>query len=287
MRLPALLAIAAVVFILGCGGGPALQQAAQPETLEFKDLGGASVNYVADLGIDMNYEGSVISWLSTIDFKTKVDSITPRATERRFTFDKFAVTRIRGDKPEPDPNAPEYAGTTLWLQTDADGEIMDWKGLDAVRGRTVDGKVFKEYIVYQLLSMFQPPTDKPVNAGSTWEDTFNMEMQTGAVNAQYVTTIDYLVDGFGVRRGRDCAKIETTIDIVGSGEGTLGGKATSFLSEASGGGEIWFDYVNGVVVEYDAKTTTSRQTETERAGKEDIVTEAMTLDSMVKIRLVE
>jgi hypothetical protein len=285
MRLIASMMILATILVLGCGGGPALQQSAQPETLKFTDLGGAYLNYVADFGIDTNFEGSVVSWLSTINFKVKVDSITDKVAERRFEFGKFTVTTIQGERPEPDPNAPEYEGTTLWLQMDPEGGVVDWKGLDVVRGRTVDGRSLKDYIVYQLVSMFQPPPDKPVNTGSTWQDEFVVKIRTGAVDADFTTRINYTVEGFAMRKDRNCAKIKTDLMITAKGEGTIGGKETSFESEAEGQGEIWFDYVNGVMVEFNNKTTTTRQTRTERVGKEDIISEAITLDSVVKIRL--
>jgi hypothetical protein len=284
MRLLGLVSIIAIAFVLGCGGGPAVQRAAQPVKLEFRDKGDY-LDYVADFGIDTNMGGSVISWLTTFEFKVKVDSITEATAERRFEFGKFTVTRIRAERPEPDPNAPEYEGTTLWLKMDPDGSLSDWKGLDAVRGRTVDGRSFKEYIVYQLLAMFQPPPDEPVNAGSTWQDQFAMEIRTGAVKAGFTTTIDYTVEGFGVLNGRECAKINIAVDIAAEGEGSIGGKETSMMDSGGGTGEIWFDYASGLIVEYNYKTTTTRETRTERAGKEDITTDVITLDSVIKIKL--
>jgi hypothetical protein len=286
MRLLGMVLIVAAVFVLGCGGGPALQQASQPITLEFRTAGDY-INYVTDFGIDTNFGGSVISWLSTFDFKVKVDSITDKVAERRFEFHRFTVTTIQGDTPEPDANAPEYDGTTLWLQMDADGALKDWKGLDAIRGRTVDGRTFKEYIVYQLMGLFQPPKNQPVNSGSTWQNQFTMEMRAGAVETEYTTTIDYTVEGFAVRNGHECAKIDMAIRIDAVGSGSLGGKETSIKSEAAGDGVIWFDYVNGIIVEYSKKTTTTRETLTERAGKEDITSQAITLDTDVRIRLKE
>jgi hypothetical protein len=285
MRFIGLVLIAALGCILGCGGGPALQRAAEPVVFEFKDVGGAYVDYVADFGIDANFGGSVVSWLSTIDFKVKVDSITARTAERRFEFGDFTVTRIRGERPEPDPNAPEYKGTTLWLQMDAEGALKDWKGLDSVRGRTADGRSFKEYIVYELLSLFQPPPGQAVNAGSTWRNEFVTNIRTGAVDPEITTTIDYAVEGFGMRNGRECAKIKTTFAIDVAGEGSIGGKETSMKANGAGAGEIWFDHVTGVIVEYNNKITTTVTTRTERAGKEDITTSVTTLDSVVKIKL--
>ena len=88
-----------------------------------------------------------------------------------------------------------------------------------------------------------------------------------------------------MRQNRECAKIDMKILIEASGEGTLGGKDTAFESLTEGTGQLWFDHVNGVVVEYSNKTTTSKQTEMERAGKEDITTMSTTLDSEVKIKL--
>jgi hypothetical protein len=284
MRLLGLVSMVAVGFILGCGGGPAVQRADQPIALEFRDAGDY-IDYVADFGIDANMEGSVISWLATIDFKVAVDSITDRAAERRFEFDDFTITRIRAERPEPDPNAPEYSGTNLWLKMDADGALNDWKGLDAVRGRTVDGRSFKEYIVYQLLGLFQPPPDQPVNAGSTWQNQYVMEIRTGAVEAEFTTTLDYAVEGFGVLKGRECAKISIAVEVAASGEGIMGGKETSMESSGEGAGEIWFDHVNGVIIKYNYKITSTVQTRTERAGKEDITTDVTTLDSIIKFEL--
>ncbi len=287
MRFLGFVLIVAMAFILGCGGSSAVQQAAQPITLGFKDMGGDYVDYVADLGIDSNVEGSVMSWLGTIDLSAKVDLINAEGIERRFRFDKFTITTIAAERPEPDPNAPEYAGATLWLKMDADGGLVDWKGLDGVGGRTVDGRNFKQYLVYQLLGMFQPPPEEPVNTGSTWQREFVMELRTGAVLAEFSTTIDYTVEGFGIRDGHECAKIDMKLRIDAQGEGSIGGKDTAFESGADGTGEIWFDHVNGMIVEFSTKTTTTRQTEMERAGKEDITTMSTTLDSEVKVKLAK
>ena len=277
----------AMAFILGCGGGAAVQRAAQPMTLAFGESGDEYLTYKADFGINNNVEGSVRSWLSTIDFTAKVVLVEDESVERRFEFKEFTVTRVSQGRPEPDPNAPGYAGTTLWLKTDPDGATLDWKGLDGVGGRTTDARRLKEYIVYQLVTMFQPPPDEAVNAGSTWHNEFEMELVSGAVRANYVTALDYTVEGFGLKNGRECAKINTALTIDADGTGSIGGKDTWFESRETGTGVIWFDHVNGVIVEYTAKTTAGQETRSERAGKEDITTMNATVDSEVKIRLAK
>jgi hypothetical protein len=287
MRSVGLVLTVAMAFVLGCGGGAPVQQAAQPITLAFKDMGGEYVDYVVDFGIDSNIEGTVTSWLATIKMAAKVDAIGGEGFERRFRFDQFTITTIATDRPEPDPNAPEYAGATLWLKTDPEGALIDWKGLDGVGGRTVDGRSFRQYIVYQLLTMLQPPPGQPVNAGSTWQRQFVMEIRTGAVNAEFTTDVDYTVEGFGVKDEHECAKIDMKIDIMAKGEGSVGGKEVNFISGAEGTGEMWFDHVNGIVVDFSTKTTTTRQTEMERLGKEDITSMSTTLDSVVEIKLAK
>ena len=287
MRSLGLILIVAMACSLGCGGKTAVQRAAEPVSLSFSELGGEYIDYRADFGINSNIEGSVRSWLCTIDFNVKAQDMAAEGMERRFEFDEFTVTRVAAGRPEPDPNAPGYAGATLWIKTDPDGGILDWKGLDGVGGRTTDGRRFKEYIVYQLVSMFQPPADQPVNAGSTWKSEFEFEVPTGAVMATYSTVLDYTVDGFGIRSGRECAKITMAVAITGEGEGMMGGKETWFESTESGTGEIWFDHVNGLIVEYACKTTASQETRSERAGKEDITSMVATVDSEVKFRLAE
>jgi hypothetical protein len=287
MRLMGLVLIVAVVCVLGCGGKTTVQRAAEPVTLAFGEAGGQYLSYEADFGINNNLGGSVRSWLCTIDFRSKVDNITAEGMERRFEFDEFTVTHVAAGRPEPDPNTPEYAGATLWLKTDPEGAVVDWKGLDGVGGRTTDARRFKEYIVYQLMCMLQLPPDEPVNAGSTWQNEFEMEVSTGAVRAMYKTVLDCTVEGFGIRGGRECAKINTGITVDADGTGSMGGKETWFESREDGTGEIWFDYQNGLVVEYTAKTTASQETRSERAGKEDITTTVSTVDSEVKFRLTE
>jgi hypothetical protein len=261
--------------------------AASPVELSFGDAGGEYLDYKIDFGVNNNTEGAVRSWLATIEMKAKVDEITDTGIERRFEFGDFTVTTISGGRPEPDPNAGEYSGTTLWLKMDSEGAMEDWKGLDVVRGRTADGKRFKEYIVYQLIAMYQPPTDEAVNAGSTWEKTFETNVVTGSVDAKYTVDLTYTVEGFGVRAGRDAAKIKVDIDILAEGSGRMGGKETWFRSEEEGSGEIWFDHVNGVIIEFATDVTANQETRTERAGKEDVATSYATVDRETKIALVE
>ncbi len=287
MRFIGFVLIVAVAFILGCGGGAAVQRAAQPITLTFGQAGSEYLAYKADFGINSNIEGSVRSWLSTIDFTAKVALLNDEGMERRFEFKKFTVTRVAQGRPEPDPNAPEYAGATLWLKSDPDGATLDWKGLDDVGGRTTGARRFKEYIVYQLVTMFQPPPGEAVNTGSTWHNEFEMELVTGAVRVNYVTALDYTVEGFGLKNGRECAKISTVLTIDADGTGSMGGKETWFESRETGTGVIWFDHAVGVIVEYTAKTTASQETRSERAGKEDITAMNATIDSEVKIKLAQ
>jgi hypothetical protein len=285
MRFVCFALIVAMAVIVGCGGGAAVQRAAQPVKLAFGEAGNEYLPYKADFGINNNVEGSVRSWLSTIDFTAKVALMNDEGIERRFEFKEFTVTRVSQGRPDPDPNAPEYAGATLWLKTGPAGEILDWKGLDGVGGRTTDARRFKEYIVYQLVSMFQPPPDEAVNSGSTWHTEFEMELVSGAVRANYVTKLDYTVEGFGVRDGRECAKINVALAIDADGTGSMGGKETWFESREAGTGTIWFDHTSGIIVEYGAKTTADQETRSERVGKEDITTMNATVDSEVKIRL--
>ena len=50
---------------------------------------------------------------------------------------------------------------------------------------------------------------------------------------------------------------------------------------------MWFDFDNGLLVEYEMGVTADQNMSYERAGKTDVATEAATVDSQTKIKLVK
>jgi hypothetical protein len=99
-------------------------------------------------------------------------------------------------------------------------------------------------------------------------------------------TIDYVVEGFGTRAGRECLKIKTRLMIDGVGDRLVGEKnEVSFEHHEEGKGEIWWDYTNGVIVEFTCQATANQTYRREIAGKTDVTTDHSGVDSEIKIEM--
>jgi hypothetical protein len=277
--------LAGLAVCLGCGGGGPVPAPTQPVTLAYRDLGGAPVDYEVDLSVTTD-EGAR-TWVSTFDFSLKTEEITSDGgINRRFDFSDFAVTHYSGSTPEPDPDAPGYVGEYLTMKMDPDGNITDWKGLDGIHGPVPAGPRFKDAIVYLMFRMFQPPPREPINAGSTWQSTFETPLRIGGGEVTLKGTVDHEVDGFGEKAGRECVKIKTKIWISGVGDRKVGeDELPSFEHEEEGRGEVWWDYGSGVIAEWTTKTAANQTYRRERAGRTDVATTYSGVDYEMKVTL--
>jgi hypothetical protein len=284
MRIASLALLAGLILCLGCGGG-GLQTTGEPVTLTYGDLGGVPVEYDVDLSVTTG-EGSR-NWISSFDVSMTVEELTADGgINRRFDFDNFAVTNYSGSTPEPDPNAGEYSGEFLILKQDAEGKILDWRGLDGIKGSTPGGPRFKFLLVYVMFRMNQPPPADAVTVGSTWQGTFETPVRMAGNEVAMKGKLDYEVVGFGTRAGRDCVKIKSGILIDGIGDRTVGEKnEVSFEHHEEGRGEIWWDYANGVIVEFTCDSSANQTYRRERAGKTDVTTDHSGVDSEIKIEM--
>ncbi len=284
MRSASLALLAGLIFCLGCGGG-AVKTTGEPVTLAFGDLGGVPVDYEVDLSITTG-EGAR-NWISSFDFAMKVEELTAEGgVNRRFDFDNFAITIYSGSTPEADPNAGDFTGEFLTMKQDAAGNILDWIGLDGIKGRTPGGPGYKTMLVYVMFRMNQPPPPDPVTVGTTWQGSFETPVPMAGNQVPMKGTMDYEVAGFGTKAGRDCVKIKARIRISGIGDRLVGEKEEpSFEHEEEGKGEIWWDYANGVVVEFTCNSSANQTYRRERAGKTDIAVDHSGVDSEIKIKM--
>lgn len=290
MKLAAVVLALGLVFYLGCGGGGKTSVApTAPVKLDYKTLGGQLMQYKLTSSVTVNSQGSTESSISDITCSAKVESIGPDGViVRRITLDDVSISSVSGGRPTPDPLAAEYKGQYLWLKMGPDGEILDWKGLDGISSYTADGRDLKNVFVLQMASLFRPLPKEAVTVGSVWQSVLEMPIRImgGDFNQKVVT--DFEVVGFGQRLGRNCAKIRTALVCSGEGTGFRGADRKFWVeSQGQGKGEVWFDYDNGVMVEFSSNLTSDQTMKYERAGKEDVATEIATIDSEAKIRLAK
>jgi hypothetical protein len=278
-----------LVLSLGCGGKTSLSTNTQPVALAYKQLGGAPTQYKMTSSVTLNMMGNTSSWVSDMTFSARVESISADGViTRRLTFDSFSIFEQSGGKLEPDNAAPGYKGQYLWLQLGTDGKILDWKGLDGIRSYTTEDRDLKNVLVQQMASTFQPVPAEPVSTGSKWQRFLEIPVTIrGGDYTQKIAT-DYEVLGFGQRMSRNCVKVQTRAAVEGKGSGTRGGDKQFWVeTKGVGKGFLWFDYDNGLLVEYEANVTADQTLRYERTAKTDIATEAATIDSRMTIKLVK
>jgi hypothetical protein len=290
MKLAAVVLVSGLAFCLGCGGGGKTSVApTEPVKLEYKSLGGQPAHYQLTSSVTVNFEGSTESSISDIKYTAKVESIGPDGViVRRITIDDISISEISGGRPTPDPAAAEYKGQYLWLKMGPAGEVLDWKGLDGISSYTAEGRDLKNVFVLQIASLFRPLPKEPITIGSTWQDVLMVPIQIRGGDFTQKATTEFEVTGFGQRAGRNCVKIRATGMYLGEGTGTRRGDRKFWVeSEGAGKGEVWFDYENGLMVEFISSVTADQSMSYERAGKEDVATEAATVDSDVRIKLIK
>jgi hypothetical protein len=273
----------------GCAGTPAVTTTGEPVSLHYSALGGRPFPYKMSYTVTVNVEGSTETWVSDIVYSAKVDTVTPDGSViRRITFDDFSISTYSGSAPTPDPAAAGYKGQYMWLPIGPEGEIGDWKGLDGIRTYTADSRDLRDVLVQQMAMLFRPLPSEPVTIGATWQRKLEQPLMIMGGDFTQRTTVDYEVIGFGRRADRNCVKIRMTAAVAGEGKGLRGGGRNFWVKSAGDGkGEIWFDYENGLPVEYSLRTTVNRSLSYERAGKEDVATETSTVDTESKIKLAQ
>lgn len=283
------LVLLGLVFYMGCGGKAAVSTAPQTVTLAYKQMGGQSSQYKMTSSVTVNLEGSTSSWISDITYSARVDSIAPDGViTRRLTFDAFSIVEQSGGKFTPDNEAAGYKGQYLWLKLGPAGEVLDWRGLDGIHSYTAEDRDLKNVLVQQMATLFQPLPKDEVSVGSTWQNAIEIPVTIRGGEFKQKVTADYQVVGFGQRSGRSCVKIQAKATYEGEGSGTRATDKKFWVdSQGQGKGMVWFDYENGLLVEYEMGATADQSLSYERAGKTDVATEAATVDSETKIKLVK
>jgi len=283
-KLHVTLALVAALSISCGGGGGGISPS--EVVLKFEELGNEYVNYKVNTNIETNVGGQTRSWLSESKAAVKVIAINEDGSiMRALKYDDFSMGEISGTGTLiPNPTADDYIGEKLQLTIGKEGQILDWNGLDGISGLTIEGNSYRDFMVQQLAEIFQPMPDYAVSVGGKWQRILETVIQVGGGDLKNKVQIDYELVGFGKKSGRDCARIKTEYTVTGSAAGRRRGKF--WLSIVGGGdGEIWFDYTNGVLVEYSKKVTLTRDYSYERAGEEDVKTETFTIDREFKVKL--
>ena len=287
MRFASWVLLAALIVVLGCGGG--LDTTPKSVSLAYKATGEKSLEYKSSTSITHNVEGRVQSALHDIVYSVGIDSIAPDGTiKRTIEFSEFVMGELAGGKLTLDPNASEYKDELLYLTLGPDGELVDWKGLDGIRGYTVSDKNLKDDIVQTMVEFFQPMGKEEVTVGSTWQRNIEIPIRRPGGEMHQKVNINYTVEGFGDKGGRPCVKIKTKAELSGEGEGEVSeGKKFWIDWVGDGEGELWFDYVAGFPVESSGKATILSDYSYERAGKEDVASEFATIDVETKMKLMK
>jgi hypothetical protein len=287
MRFLSWVLLALLTAALGCGGG--LDTTAKSVSLAYKQMGGEYVQYKSSTSITNNVEGRIQSALHDIIYSVRIDSIAPDGTiDRRLKFDEFVMGELSGGKLALDPDASKFKGEDLYLKIGPDGELIDWKGLDGVRGYTISDQSLRDDIVTMMVQFFQPLRREEVTVGSTWQRVLEIPVKRRGGELRQKIIIDYTVEGFGNKGGRPCVKIKSKVELAGEGEGEMGdGKKYWIDMAGGGGGELWFDYTAGLHVESSGTATVTADLSYERAGKEDIASEFATIDIETKMKLIK
>ncbi len=275
----------AALLCLSCGGGGS-SVAPSEVLLQYKSLDNADMHYKANTNIDTNIGGQTMTWMSETKSSVAVVAMPEDGSiVRSLTYTDFTMGQISGTGTlAPEPIADEYIGESVQITIDAQGKLIDWKGLDGISGMTLEGNAYKDFIVQQLVELYQPLPDSPVSVGSTWQHIVETEIPVGGGILNNRTQIDYELVGFGRRGGRECAKIKTRYVIKGEAQGRRRGKFW-IDTAGDGSGEMWFDYNAGVLVELSKKVTITREHRYERAGEEDIATQTTSVAREFKVKL--
>jgi hypothetical protein len=270
---------------LSCGGG-GTRVSPSEVTLVYRSLDNADVQYKANTNIDTNIGGQTRTWMSETRASVAVVAMPEDGSiVRSLTYNDFTMGEISGTGTlVPNPSADEYVGESLQFTIDKDGNLTDWKGLDGISGMTVEGNAYRDFIVQQLHEIYQPLPDYPVSVGGKWQRDVETMIPVGGGDLINKIQIEYELVGFGRKSDRDCARIKTKYTIMGSAQGRRRGKFW-LTSTGEGTGEMWFDFVAGVLVEYDIKETITRDLRYERAGEEDVATQTTSVVREFKVKL--
>jgi hypothetical protein len=287
MRYVSWVLLAVLTVVVGCGGG--LDTTPKSVSLAYKGMGGEYVQYKSSTSITYNVEGRVQSALHDIIYSVRIDSIAPDGTiDRRLKFDEFVMGELSGGKLELDPNASKYKGENLYLKLGPEGELLDWKGLNGIRGYTISDQSLKDDIIQMMVQFFQPLGQDEVTVGSTWKREIEIPVKRRGGEIIQRATITYTVEGFGNKGGRSCVKMKTKVHLSGEGSGEIsGGKKFWVDAEGDGQGDLWFDYAEGLPVESSGSATITSDFSYERAGKEDVTSDFATIDVETKMKLVK
>lgn len=272
---------------LSCGGGGSSVVPGEV-VLKYQSLDNEYVQYKANTNIDTNIGGQTRTWMSETKASVKIIDMKEDGTiVRSLKYDDFTMGEISGTGTlVPNPSADDYIGESVQITIDGEGKLVDWKGLDGVSGMTVEGNAFRDFIIQQLDEMYQPLPDHPLTVGSKWQRIVSTTIPVGGGDLLNRNQIDYELVGFGKKGGRECARIKTKHTVTGDASGRRRGKFWITVV-GDGSGEIWFDYANGLMVEYSKKVTLTREYSYERAGETDVASQVTTVDREFKVKLEE
>jgi hypothetical protein len=271
---------------MSCGGGSSRVSPTEV-TLQYGALDNADVHYKANTNIDTNVGGQTRTWLSETKATVAVVAMPDDGSiVRSLTYTDYTMGEISGTGAlVPNPEADEYVGESVQFTIDKDGKLAEnWRGLDGITGMTVEGLSYTAFIMQQLTEIYQPLPDYPVSVGGKWQHSIETIIPVGGGDLINKITIDYELVGFGQKSGRDCARIKMKHVIMGSAQGRRRGKFW-MTTTGEGGGEIWFDYTAGLMVEYGVEETITRDLRYERAGEEDVASVTTSVVREFKVKL--
>jgi hypothetical protein len=236
----------------GCGGGGAPQAQVTPTesvTLAKKVVKG--LVYKSKNFISLNVGGIANPITIEEKIKTSVDStFADGTTVRNVQYLEYSEVTYSGGQAIFNENSEKMiVGENLWLKVGPEG-IVEWRGLEAVRARDVQGKSLRESMVLGAAGSFPYLPGKTVAIGESWAHTLRMDIASQYTSMAYTITRTYTLRGLATKFGYRCAKIGVALQVTANG--SLGDASAEFEARESitgdGAGEIFYALDEGYFV---------------------------------------
>jgi len=141
--------------------------------------------------------------------------------------------------------------TTILLETDRRGNVQKIAGIEelpqAPAGMDISTNMKNFFVIFP---------EKILKVGDSWDEEKTINVPSGPLTIDVKLKSQYTLVGVEPFQGKDCFKIHVTTQITMSGSGNQGGMDLVYDGTGTSEGDIYYDYLAGVLASLTSKQST-------------------------------
>ncbi len=175
--------------------------------------------------------------------KFRVTNIKDNAVNYNLSYESVNIQTTIPGSPDPNPYEDKLLQSNIGIETDQYGNVTNLSGVDELKKMT-----FGQNIESELRGLFVVFSPKTIKIGDSWLRDDTETIIGGPLKIEVKSNSTYTFAGVETHKERECYKFNSETKSVLTGAGEQGGMDLEYEGNGSSSGEIYFDYLRGMVV---------------------------------------